>query len=222
MISKKKLFEKCARKLCLNPPDALLDLQDILQKIITNCIEHPGEKQFFRMKMTSKALKSRVLSREGGLEFLRAVGFCIVNNADNIPDQFQVDEDLHFLTLDEIHSPGATSRDHLEKCLRWLSTTVETSLEMFEARKSDGASTAAGITSCASNIVQILLPTGEHSEGGFMPYDTLANIRSFDCCFFNDKRLASSLCIIRCYHKSGLQPGITCSAAAAFYGCNRW
>jgi hypothetical protein len=180
---RKKQFETCARKLCLNSPEALLDLQAILQTIVTNCLEHPDEKQYFKLKMSNKALRARVLSREGGLEFLKVVGFRCVNTAElgSSPDMV---EGLLMLLLE----PGADElpdSSHLDKCLRWLQSTVETCIEMYGSHESGSGSSQS---SCCAYTIQLRLPTGDTIVGGFMPYDTLRDVKSFAECYFHENR----------------------------------
>lgn len=190
---KKKRFEKCARTLCLNSPTELQDMEGILCTILSNCIQHPEERQYYCLKMNNKMFRTRVLLRKGGLEFLKAVGFCVVDSS-RLPEfammAHRPTDDSQCLVLSEILCIGSTQAAHLEKCFTWLKNTVETSLEMAQSwLSSDDTVGASNVDDndrpCAEYVIQIKLPTGETALGGFMHYDVLASIRSFASCYFN-------------------------------------
>ena len=185
-MSKRQLsiFEKCARKLCLNSAHNLLDMAEVLTLIVTNCIEHSDQPKYFNLKTSTKILQGRIMNREGGTEFLFAVGFVIMEVTS-----FAVDlDDCKVFVLDQ-----SVARSHLERSLNWLQSTVETCLDMLVFRRSQSDYVYEDAeddqsNQCASVIIQIKLPTGQSICGGFMPYDTVGDIVSYVSCYFTADR----------------------------------
>ena len=68
------LFHRCARLLPLNGLSDLLSLSDILIEVCTNVCNEPDNTKFHRIRVANKTMQTRIFSRQGGLEFLGAIG----------------------------------------------------------------------------------------------------------------------------------------------------
>lgn len=165
------LWERCARRLPLNNPENLADLQQILNSILTKCLNNPDDPKYFNLKLESKLLQSRVVSREGGLDFLLATGFKSV-----------VKDDEKFLSL---LSPNM---DDIESAIAWLQDTANTCYSMAASHRNSSKS-------CCECILQIRLPTAMVVAGGFMKNDKLKDLLSFVRCFFNPDRFGKVKCL---------------------------
>lgn len=77
------LWIRCTRYFLLSTSNELDDLYNILQQIILNIISHPEEIKYQEIKLTNKIIKERILNRNGGIEFMQAIGFQIIQK-DNI------------------------------------------------------------------------------------------------------------------------------------------
>eukprot|EP01041_Mallomonas_annulata_P003362 gene3362-6656_t len=163
-------WEKCARILALSTYVELLDLQDILQKILINIKSNPSDMKYRELKASNKSIQTRVLSRKGGLEFLNAVGFKSTNASDQKILVLEMDEVIDIEPL-------------VDNAITWLNDVVKSCYEMV---------TVSGRTltdTCAQCIIQLRLPTGQSVQGGFLLDDILLDVLNFGKCFFIESRL---------------------------------
>lgn len=191
-IDSGSLWERCARQLSLNTVADLTDLQSVLTTILSNCSQNPTNMKYFNLKLTNKLVQVRlsvkssllyiasrsqafmtlwfltqgkIVSREGGIDFLNAVGF-----------DSKIIEGEKMLCLD----PNLI--ESLETSLHWLVTTIQTCKEMALCRS------ARTTDPCCECIIQIKLPTGSSVCGGFMANDLVSDVISFARCFFRRDR----------------------------------
>lgn len=167
---KGSVWEKCARMLPLNSASELVDLQELLVTICRNIVDNPTESKYRTIKVTNKVIEGRLVTRKGGMEFLRAANFKSRTIDDKKVLQLDVKED----GVDVIE---------VEEAIAWLNTTVDTCLRMTER-----SSTTQSTDCCAECIIHLRLPTGATVAGGFMKNDMLSSVLSFACCFFQHDR----------------------------------
>lgn len=189
-------WERCARKLPVNSPNQLLELGATVTKIVENCIKHPAELKYRRLRSNNATLKSKVLDAEGGNEVMLLLGF----------SSQLIDGEKYFI-LGQLPSPDSSSSSSssselpqrrtdrvqqqqeeetiqatLTKGLDWLNKNIDVCLEMSAAR---GASSDEV---CAECVVQLLLPTAAAVCGGFMCTDVMRSVLSFAKCHFTGER----------------------------------
>jgi hypothetical protein len=178
-------WEKCARLLLLN---SLLDIDEMkttLELILKNIINNIEDKKYRSIKSSNKVVNRKILSKNGGLEFLLAVGFQIQNDETGakilvLPTQ---DDNIHEISL-------------IQVALDWLCCTAASCVAIGQQRQKlvydENKSTV-----CCDCIIQIRLPTGTIVSGGFMSGDTLRDVLHFASCYFQTNR-----CTIRFLLKS--------------------
>lgn len=156
-----QIWERVGRKFAVNSSIDLLDLSEVLKKIIENIRLNPDEPKFRSVKIGNKVIQSRVAAREGGLDFLLACGFLS-----------QVKDGEKLLCLESVDDAA------LDENLKWLLDNVPMCCRMAIDRGS------ADTDPCADCIVQIKLPTGSSVSGGFMMEEPVQAVQSFASCFF--------------------------------------
>ena len=114
-------WEKCSRTILLNSKVEILDLLELLQKVCMNIISNADEIKYRIIKLNNKTIQSRLLSRQGGLEFLSAIGFRTV-----------VIDGVRTLQLDIEDSDRTVKFDEIEDSLNWLISTVDTCVHIAE------------------------------------------------------------------------------------------
>lgn len=102
---------------------------------------------------------------------------------------------------------SASDTGNFQDVLSWLSNTVETCKGFARAR---GGVTDTGI--CAECTVQVRLPTGATTAGGFMRGDQLRHVRDFAACYFTEDRFALLCCLTTTHVPDGLGPSRRASA----------
>jgi PUB domain len=162
-------WEKCARMLPLNTSAELADLQELLGTVCRNVVENPEELKYRTIRLGNKVIESGLVSRKGGMEFLRAAGF-----------KTRSVEDKKVLQLDE--KEDGVEIMEIEEAVSWLNSTVDSCLRMAEMGKRKSTDC------CAECIIHLRLPTGATVAGGFMKTDLVSSVLSFACCFFQHER----------------------------------
>lgn len=166
-------WEKCARLFLLNSPAQLRDLSALLEQVLTNILTNRDEEKFRVVKTSNKTINSRIISRNGGLEFLLAAGF--VAQADESGGKI-----LKFAenALDvDAHQP-------LLSAVEWLKNTVSSCVDLHASKVAVTDDDAP----CCECVIQLRLPTGATASGGFMRGDTLQDVRDFAACYFHPDR----------------------------------
>ena len=166
--SSSKPWERSARLLQSNTRAELFDLLDLLSTICKNIIDSPQESKYRVIKLTNKAIQSRLVGRKGGIEFLTAAGF-VTKTLDA----------AKVLQLDVIPGEENEQITELEESLEWLRTTVDTCIKMADTHQRQPHE------SCAEGMVQLRFPTGLTVIGGFARNDRARDVHSFACCFYN-------------------------------------
>jgi len=59
----------------LNTAADIIDLNEILSKIVNNILGNPSDQKFRELKFSYKTIQSRIISRKGGFELLQLFGF---------------------------------------------------------------------------------------------------------------------------------------------------
>lgn len=197
-------WEKCSRLLCTLTSSQLLEMQEMIHKIVQNILQHPGEAKFLRLRCQSEALKQRVLHKNGGLDILRAFGF-VVESVH--PDEDKIEDAQKFLVFPD----DAASLRILPSCLEWLNDTIDTALAFIQAKadaaefhsggegddeeedeeegEREGGEVGAMDGIPAQALVSIELPTRKRVVGGFMLSDTVYHVRRFAASYFTVHRL---------------------------------
>lgn len=168
------MWEKCARLLPLNSITELLDLQEILIKIVENIIKDPSEIKYRELKCSNKTMQTRVLNRKGGCEFLTALGFTLVVRLDQKMFLLEPtdEEDLVSFLLEGIS---------------WLTETVHVFIERAQKRS------VGENDQCAECILQLRLPTGQSVQGGFHKNEKMSEVLGYACCYFLEDRRSDIL-----------------------------
>lgn len=178
-------WEQCARMLLTLSSTDICEMQSLIAKIVENIIANPEDLKYSRIKFSSKALQSKVLSKNGGHELLRAIGFAT--------DVSPVDAEkyLVFPVMQLMATSIATNKpeylDILDAGLLWLENTVQTTLRFLE-QKATSTTASSGSTALrnipAQTIIQLKLPAGKVVLGGFLLGDRLSDVRRFASSFF--------------------------------------
>lgn len=163
-MSKSAIWEKCARLLLLNNATEIVDFVETIEKIINNIMLNPDEDKFKVLKAANKLVKTKILDRSGGMEFLFAIGF--VSETDT--------EGAKLLKL--------TDTNLLASGLEWLRNTATVCYD-FAVAKGDKAS-----SNCCECVIQVRLPTGQSVSGGFMKGDLLQDVKEFVLSYFQESR----------------------------------
>ena len=114
-------WEKCARAISLNTKAEIFDLLNLLQTLCVNMISHPDDVKYRIIKLNNTTIQNRLTSRQGGVEFLNAIGFKTVAVGGARTLQLDTDNRSWALKLVEI-----------DEALSWLSSTVDTCIQMAE------------------------------------------------------------------------------------------
>ena len=166
--SSSKPWERSARLLQCNTRADLFDVLDLLSTICKNILDSPQESKYRVIKLTNKAIQSRLVGRKGGIEFLTAAGF-VTKTVDN----------LKVLQLEMIPGEENEQMTELEESLSWLRTTIDTCIKMADTHQRQPHE------SCAEGMVQLRFPTGLTVIGGFARNDRIRDVLSFACCFYH-------------------------------------
>ena len=90
-------WEKCVRYLTLNTAADIVDINEIMSKIVKNIIENPSDIKYRELKFSNKVVQNRIVSRKGGSELLQLFGFIALHKDGekvlflDIPDSSQVE-----------------------------------------------------------------------------------------------------------------------------------
>lgn len=114
-------WEKCARAISLNTRAEIFDLLNLLQTICLNIISHPEDSKYRIIKLNNATIQSRLLGRQGGEEFLSAIGFKTV-----------VVDTIRTLQLDIDNAVSPSKLVDIDESLSWLSSTVDTCIKGAE------------------------------------------------------------------------------------------
>lgn len=180
-----KLYHRCARLLCLNTPDDLTQLYQLLRTILHNIISEPLNEKFQTIKLSNVNIQSRLVNRSGGIEFLLAVGF----------KKKTIDEDNERALVMKISALDMiVNVDNLQRGLIWLQDTAATSRQMkLHHRVSTSLTDSSAY--CAECIIQIKSSTFTIT-GGFMANDTIQDILDYVKCHYLDDKADE---VILCY-----------------------
>jgi hypothetical protein len=77
------LWTRCTRYLLLWTPSQLDDFFDLMTKIIQNIRSSPEERKFKELKLSNSIIQKRIVERNGGLEFMQAIGFEVAIVGEN-------------------------------------------------------------------------------------------------------------------------------------------
>ena len=69
------LLQRTARLLPLNSPKEVQDMKHVLTKIVENVLAHPEEPKYRSLRLSNKALRSKIFDRSGGAEVMRVLNF---------------------------------------------------------------------------------------------------------------------------------------------------
>lgn len=128
------------RLLPLNGPEELEAMRGLLQKVVENITAHPEDLKFRSLKLSNKALRSKIFDRQGSREIMTLLGF---RNDQNRKDGEAV------LTL-----PVDADLTVLASTLQWLDEVIRDTLSMGGARRPKS-------TCCAETTLQLRLPTSK-------------------------------------------------------------
>ena len=92
---------KCIRILTLNSLSELLDLEELIYKILNNILINIDEIKYRELKQSNKLVQDRILKRKGGLELLSALNFTLVSRGE---------EKLYVMNIDGIEREEIVTR----------------------------------------------------------------------------------------------------------------
>lgn len=179
-------WEQCARMLlCLSAAE-IQELHECVVKIVNNILNNPDDLKYSRLRFQNKALQSKILSKNGGLEVLLSFGFEVeISPADN-------EKYLYYPILQLLASDGGGEEDRAEvmelltTSLEWLENTVRTSLNFVQQKLDVEANVLVDIA--AQSLIQVQLPTQKIVLGGFLLGDLVEDVRKFAASFFQTDR----------------------------------
>jgi len=152
---------KCSHLFLLWTPNELDDFTSIATTLLTNILNNPYVQKYKEIKLQNSTVQSRIVSRNGGIDFLYAAGFESVNR-----------EDTKMLVFQDHYIPT------LESTIEWLRVTVD----MCKSAQPNP------VMPCAVCEVQIRFPNGATVRGGFFGESHIEEVLFFARVFFVEEK----------------------------------
>jgi hypothetical protein len=196
-------WEQCARLLFVLTSEELMNLQTTVNTIIGNILQNPQEIKFSRLRCTNSRLQKDILSKNGGLELLLAIGFQMEY------DEIIAEKFLQFPIM-KLLAPRATTDitttasapllpttlvemndipeyvDILQAAGKWLENTINMALDCIALKQEHNITLLLDIP--AHHIIQLQLPAQKIVYGGFLTGDYLLDVYQFALSFFHENR----------------------------------
>lgn len=163
--------------LSVNTMADLNDLHQLCHTICDNILNNPHDAKYQQIKLSNKSIQTRLLTKNGGLDFLYAIGF-----------EVQIHDFQKVLVL---NTKNDDYFENIQYGLIWLDETINTCINMAHKDQHDKP--------CAEYIIQIQCK-GLTVTGGFLSKDKLENVVDFVKCFYEISK--TPIIYLRSPHRS--------------------
>lgn len=164
-------LEVISRVLPLNTRADIVNMQNVLEKIINNICKEPLNQTKRTLKLQNKTLRSKLFDKQGAKEIMFILGFHKMKLSDETESMAMVlpleIQNSNTSKSGQSISPESEMCDSLSTTWSWLDTQLKTCLEMN------------GTDICAECLIKIQLPNGFILKGAFFQNETLNDVVTY-------------------------------------------